>query len=164
VARVLIVGCGCRGGELAAALVADGHYVRGTTRRATRTAEIEATGAQPVVADPERLATLLPQLEGVAVICWLMGSALGEPELIAAIHGPRLGSLLEKLVDTPVGGFVYEAAGGVPRGRLDDGAAIVREAGERWRMPVEVVWEDPADHAAWLQAMRSAVGRILARG
>jgi uncharacterized protein YbjT (DUF2867 family) len=164
VARVLIVGCGCRGRELAAALVADGHSVRGTTRQATRVSEIEATGAQAAVADPDRLATLLPQLEGVGAICWLMGSALGEPEVIAAIHGPRLRSLLEKLVDTPVRGFVYEAGGGVQRALLDGGAAITREAGERWQIPVEVVRQDPSGRAAWLEAMRGAVGRVLAGG
>ena len=49
----------------------------------------------------------------VAVVVWLLGSASGEPETIAAIHGPRLESLLEKLVDSPVRGFAYEAAGSV---------------------------------------------------
>src|SRR5213078_1435393 len=109
--------------------MSDGHAVRGTTRRAARVAEIEASGAQAAIADPNRLGTLLPELEGLAAICWLMGSAVGEPELIAALHGPRLESLLEKLVDTPVRGFVYEAGGTVQRTRLDAGAEIASEAG-----------------------------------
>jgi len=46
VARVLIVGCGCRGQALAGALVAAGHAVRGTTRALARLADIEASGAQ----------------------------------------------------------------------------------------------------------------------
>ena len=40
-ARVLIVGCGCRGRALAAELVAGGHAVRATTRRS------EALAASP---------------------------------------------------------------------------------------------------------------------
>ena len=38
-----------------------------------------------------------------------MGTASGIPESLAALHGPRLQTLLEKLVDTPVRGVVYEA-------------------------------------------------------
>ena len=61
-ARALIVGCGCRGRALAGELVTAGHEVRGTTRRSERLAEIEATGAEAVLADPDRLATVVPQL------------------------------------------------------------------------------------------------------
>jgi hypothetical protein len=156
-ARVLIVGCGCRGRSLAGTLAADGHALRGTTRRAARLAEIEAAGAEAVVADPDRLGTVMVQLAGVTVVCWLMGSAADAAEL----HGPRLETLLERLVDTPVRGIVYEAAGIVEPELLSGGAAAVRAASERWRMPAEVVEADPADHAAWLAAMRSAVERLL---
>lgn len=156
-ARVLIVGCGCRGRSLAAALVADGHAVRGTTRDPAGLAEIEATGAEAVVADPDRLGTMMVQLAGVTLICWLMGSAAGADDL----HGPRLETLLERLVDTPVRGIVYEAAGSVEPALLASGAAAVRAAADRWRMPAEVVELDPADHAAWLAQMRAAVERLL---
>jgi nucleoside-diphosphate-sugar epimerase len=162
VARVLIVGCGCRGRELAAALVAEGHAVRGTTRRAGSVAEIEAVGAEAAVADPDRLATILPQLEGVSAVCWLMGSAVEEPETLAALHGPRLETLLERLVDTPVRGVVYEAAGSVPADLLARGAGLVREASDRWRIRVEILDEAPADHDAWLAATTQAVERLLA--
>jgi hypothetical protein len=64
-------------------------------------------------------------------------------------------------VDTPARGVVYEAGGSVEPGWLDRGARIARAAGERWRMPVEVVGEDPADRSAWLDAMRGAVDRVL---
>src|SRR5919204_1401335 len=101
-ARVLIVGCGCRGRELAAALRAEGHRVRGTTRREEGVEAIEATGAEAAVADPDRLSTLLPLIEGVSVVCWLMGTAVAAPEVIGAIHGSRLSTLLHRLVDTPV--------------------------------------------------------------
>jgi nucleoside-diphosphate-sugar epimerase len=157
VARVLIVGCGCRGRALAERLAADGYAVRGTTRVPARTAEIEAAGADAVVADPGRLATLVPRLAGVSAICWLLGSAGGAPEL----HRERLRTLLERLVDTPVRGVVYEAAGSVDRALLEEGATIVEEASARWRIPVEVVEEDPASHAEWLAAMSGAVARLL---
>jgi nucleoside-diphosphate-sugar epimerase len=160
VARVLIVGCGCRGRALAERLVADGYAVRGTTRRPAATAAIETAGAEGVVADPDRLGTLVPRLAGVSAVCWLLGSAAGAPEL----HGARLRTLLERLVDTPVRGVVYEAAGSASPRLLAGGAAAVREASARWRIPVEVVDEDPARHADWLAAMTAAVARLLAPG
>ncbi len=121
-ARVLIVGCGCRGRALAAEL--GEHAVRGTTRSAERVPELEAAGIEGVAADPDRLATLVPALGGVTVVCWLMGSAEGSPD----VHGDRLKTLMEHLVDTPVRGLVYEAAGSVDLALLDRGAQIVRTA------------------------------------
>jgi 3-hydroxyisobutyrate dehydrogenase-like beta-hydroxyacid dehydrogenase len=159
VARVLIVGCGCRGRSLAAALREDGHPVRGTTRAPKRLAEIEAAGVEAVVADPDRLGTVMGQLAGVTAVCWLMGSATGPTA--AALHGPRLETLLERLVDTPVRGIVYEAAGSVDAALLASGAAAVSGAAARWRMAAEVVAADPAEHGEWLADMRAAVGRLL---
>jgi uncharacterized protein YbjT (DUF2867 family) len=149
VARVLIVGCGCRGRALAAALREDGHAVRGTTRSADTLAQLEAAEVEGVVADPDRLGTVMGQLAGVTAVCWLMGNAGGD------VNGPRLETFLERLVDTPVRGIVYEAAGG------SGGADAVRAAAERWRMPEEIVDADPADHEAWLAAMHAAVKRLL---
>ena len=76
-ARALIVGCGCRGQALARVLVSTGHSVRGTTRREERLADIEATGAEAALADPGKLATRVPLLEGASVICWLLAGATG---------------------------------------------------------------------------------------
>jgi nucleoside-diphosphate-sugar epimerase len=158
VARVLIVGCGCRGRALARELRAAGHAVRGTTRDAARLAEIEAAGAEAVLADPDRLGTLMTHLHGVTLVCWLMGSANGTAD---DLHGPRLRSMLERLVDTPVRGVVYEAAGSVAPNLLADGAAAVRAASATWSIPAEVVEADPADAKAWLAAMTDAVRRLL---
>jgi len=158
-ARVLVVGCGCRGRSLAATLRADGHAVRGTTRSAAALGEIEAAGAEGVVADPDRLGTVMAHLAGVTAVCWLLGTATGPPA--ADLHGPRLETLLERLVDTPVRGIVYEAAGSVEPELLAAGAAAVRAAAERWRMAAELVEADPAEHAGWLAAMQAAVGRLL---
>jgi hypothetical protein len=157
-ARVLIVGCGCRGRTLAAALQAEGHSVRGTTRREAGLAAIDAVGAEGVVADPDRLGTLMQQLPGVTVVCWLMGSSADAAEL----HGDRLQTFVERLVDTPVRGLVYEAAGTVDDALLEEGAAIVLEGSRTWRIPVEVVDAEPAGHDEWLSAMRAGVERLLA--
>jgi uncharacterized protein YbjT (DUF2867 family) len=155
------VGCGCRGRELARALSEHGHAVRGTTRDPDATEAIARAGAEAVVADPDRLATLLPAVEGVSAICWLMGSARGDTGGVAPLHGERLRSLLERLVDTPVRGFVYEGAGSVDGGLLARGAAAAREAAETYRMRVEVVESDPSDPGVWTHAMTAAVARVL---
>ena len=76
-ARVLIVGCGCRGQALARDLRAAGHAVRGTTRDPARADAIAAAGAEPYVGDPDRIATLMDALAGVTILCWLMGTATG---------------------------------------------------------------------------------------
>jgi uncharacterized protein YbjT (DUF2867 family) len=160
-ARALIVGCGCRGRALGALLAAEGWSVRGTTRIPEHAPPIEAAGIEPAVADPDRPETLLDLVGDVAVVCWLLGSAQGEPEVLAGIHGSRLERLLERLVDTPVRGFVYEAAGEVQRLHLERGAEIVRSAAETWRIPVEAVEADPVDLEAWVQAMTAATQRLL---
>jgi hypothetical protein len=110
-----------------------------------------------VVADPDRLATVVPALSGVTIVCWLMGTASGSPEL----HGSRLQTLAEHLVDTPVRGLVYEAAGTVDPALLAAGAGIVRDASRTWHIPGEIVSADPANHEAWLGAMKDAVERLL---
>ena len=158
---MLVVGCGCRGRALATALAASGHAVRGTTRRESELAAIEAAGAEAALADPDRLATLLPLLAGVSVMAWLMGSATGDAESLAALHGSRLESIAGKLVDSHVRGLVYEAAGTVAPGVLTGGGAVARGVGAANRMPVEVVESDPATPGPWLEAMTAAVERVL---
>jgi hypothetical protein len=69
--------------------------------------------------------------------------------------------MLEHLVDTPVRGVVYEAAGSADPELLGAGAAAVRRASATWSIPAEVVDKDPADHDAWLVAMGAAVSRLL---
>jgi uncharacterized protein YbjT (DUF2867 family) len=162
VARVLIVGCGCRGQALARSLVESGHAVRGTTRSGERTGEIAAAGAEPFVGDPDRIATLMDALYGVTIVCWLLGSASGDPERVAALHDGRLRMLFEKLVDTGVRGVVYEAAGSAEAGALGRGEEIARDAHSRWLIPLEVLTVAPDDHGAWLGAAAGAVERLLA--
>lgn len=135
--------------------------VRGTTRDPGKLGQVEAACGQAAVADPDRLGTLLPLLGGVSVVCFLLGSADGTSRSIAALHGPRLRSLLAKLVDTPVRGLIYEAAGTVPAEILAEGGVAVRAAGVTYRMPTRVIEVAPVPTQPWLAAMRSAVGEVL---
>jgi hypothetical protein len=155
------VGCGCRGRSLARALRAEGHAVRGTTREPAATAGLEADGIEPWVGDPDRIGTLTRALDGVTVACWLLGSATGKPETLAALHGPRLRSFCERVVDTTVRGLVYEAAGAVPAGLLAGGAEIAREAARTWEIPLGILAADPADRGEWLDAAERGVRELL---
>lgn len=136
--------------------------MRGTSRREDGLAAIEAAGIEAAPADPERPGTLLDLVGDVAVVHYLLGSAVGDPELLAAIHGPRLERLLEKLVDTPVRGFVYEASGDVDAALLAAGADLVRAAAATWRIPIEIVSGDPTDHSSWAAEMVAATRAVLA--
>jgi uncharacterized protein YbjT (DUF2867 family) len=158
-ARALIVGCGCRGRELGTELVRIGWQVRGTSRRPEGLDAIEAAGLEPAPADPDRPGTVLEHCGDVAVVVWLLGAANGEAK--SAIHGPRLESLLEKLVDSPVRGFAYEAVGSVDEQTLTEGAGIVERAAERWRIPVTLLtegWRDPG----WADRTAAGIDRLLA--
>ncbi len=152
-ARALIVGCGCRGRELGARLLAEGWAVRGTSRREEGLAAIAAAGVEPALADLDRVGTVLELVGDVAVVYLLLGSATGDAEAVAAIHGPRLERLMEKLVDTSVRGVVYEAVGSADAAVLAAGAEIVRAAGRTWRIPVEIVGEEREDPAGWSEEM-----------
>lgn len=167
-ARALIVGCGCRGRLLGERLAAAGWAVRGTSRREQGLAAIEAAGIEAAAADPERPGTLLDLIADVAVVFYLLGSATGPAEEVAAIHGPRLERLLEKLVDTPVRGFVYEAAGSVEAELLAGGAELVRSAGRTWRIPCEIVERGgraaAEDHGAWAAEMADLALGLLKAG
>lgn len=161
-ARVLIVGCGCRGQALARALRARGHAVRGTTRSAARAAEVEAAGAEVWVGDPDRVATIHYALADVTILCWLMGSARGSAEQLEALHGSRLRMLLERTIDTTVRGLLYEAAGTVDPALLAAGGETVRAACGKSEIPHALLTADPADHEAWLDAALAAVDELLA--
>ena len=137
-ARALIVGCGCRGRELGGRLLAEGWQVRGTSRRRAGLEAIEAAGIEPALADPARPGPVLDLVTDVATIIWLLGSAEGDHDALAALHGSALERVLERIVETPVRRFVYESEGDVEPEILARGAAIARAAGERWRIPVTV--------------------------
>jgi uncharacterized protein YbjT (DUF2867 family) len=161
VARVLIVGCGCRGQALARTLRAEGHAVRATSRTEARRADIEATGAEFHRGDPDRVASLSYALDNATILCWLLGSATGDPGHVAALHGSRLQRLLERTIDTTVRGVLYEAAGTVDAGVLARGAETVARACAYSEIPYRLLAADPADAAAWVAAARDRVGELL---
>ena len=160
-ARVLIVGCGCRGLELSAQLIGRGHAVRGTTRDPPRLAELEAAGVEPVLADPDRVGTLFQALDGVGVVCVRLGSAAGPADQLAALHGTRLEMLMARTIDTTVRGVVYEAAGTVDAGVLAGGAETVGRLCDTSRIPYRVLRADPGDAAAWVGAASACVDAAL---
>jgi hypothetical protein len=158
-ARALIVGCGCRGRELGTELAGLGWQVRGTSRREGLEA-IEAAGLQAAEADPDRPGTVLELCGDVAVVVWLLGSAEGDSDAISAIHGPRLERLLEKLVDSPVRGFAYEAVGSVDAEVLSGGQEIIERAGETWRIPVAFL-ASGRDEPGWAVRTAGTVAGLL---
>lgn len=139
--------------------------MRGTSRSEEGLAPIAAAGIEPALADLDRVGTVLEWVGDVAVVYVLLGSAEGEPEDVAAIHGPRLERLMEKLVDTPVRGVVYEAVGSAEPALLASGAEIVRAASRTWRIPVEIASCERDDRdrgsAAWSEEMAHLALQLL---
>lgn len=162
--RCLIIGCGCRGRLLAAALSAQGHAVRGTTRDRARLAQIEASSAEAVLADPDRVATLIGALDHVTVVCILLASASGPPDRLQALHGTRLAMLLTKLIDTTVRGVVYETRGALDGAVLAEGALQIDAFAQRSHARTVLLDADPRRPRAWLAAALDAVERAAGGG
>jgi uncharacterized protein YbjT (DUF2867 family) len=163
VARALIVGCGCSGRALGGELRDEGWEVRGTSRDIGGLEAIEAAGIEPARADPDQPGTILELVGDVAIVIWLLGSAEDTTENVAAIHGPRLESLLERFVETPVRGFVYEGAGTVDAGLLSAGAELARNAERTWRIPVAVTETPRSSGPRWVEELETAAVELLAR-
>ena len=159
--RALVVGGGCRALDLTRALVAEGHAVRAVTRREEHRAAIEAAGAECWIGDPDVVGTLRYALDNVTLLLWLLGTASGDPQQVAELHGPRLRMLLDKTADTTVRGVVYEACGSVAPETLAAGAEEVRRAHRLNEIPFALLEADPADRAAWLPAARTAIDALL---
>jgi nucleoside-diphosphate-sugar epimerase len=161
VARCLIIGCGCRGRALAAELRTRGHAVRATTRDSGNVERIEAVGAEAVLGDPDRIATLAGAFDHVSIACLLLGSATGAREQLAALHGPRLEMLLARMLDTTVRGILYEAAGTVEQAVLQQGANSVRTVCEDSRIPYALLTADPSDCLEWVRAASGEIDELL---
>lgn len=161
-ARVLILGGGCRGRRLAERLIhSDGHAVRITTRTESGRAAIEQLGAQCAVGDPGRLATLSGVLDGVTVACWLLATASGPAANVRALHGPRLRAFLGQAIDSTVRGFLYEAPAGLPLTAA--GERTVAALGARNAIPVEFQRANPTgDPEAWVADACAGVATLLA--
>ncbi len=160
-ARALIVGCGCRGRAVGKQLLAKGWQVRGTSRRKEGLAAIEAAGIEPALADPADPGSVLELVGDVAMLFWLLGSARGTDEELAAIHGPRLDRLIERVVETPVRSIVYDGRGTVDPILLARGKESVEAAAETWDIPVSTILVDPDDDAKWGDAERIWVETVV---
>lgn len=161
-ARIVIVGCGCRGVELARVLIQDGHAVRGTTRDPARADELESAGIEAWVGDPDRIATINYAMENATILFWALASAAGpDEESLTALHGSRLQMMLERTIDSTVRGVLYEARGTLPGEVLCTGAGLVEEGCHKNEIPWAIVDEDPADHVAWLRGAKDAIDGLL---
>ena len=147
-ARLLVVGGGCRALDLAAQL-----------RTEAGRAAIEAAGGECVIADPDRVGSLRYALDNVTLVAWLLGTATGDN--VAALHGSRLEMMLWRTIDTTARGIVYEAAGTVDAQTLAQGRALVERFAAYNEIPLHVLTADPRDRAAWLAAARSGVEALL---
>jgi nucleoside-diphosphate-sugar epimerase len=161
VARALLVGCGCAAREAGAALLERGWAVRGSSRSRGRLDRIADAGIEPVLADPDRVGSIVELLADVTVLAWLPAAALSDPEALQRLNGERLGSLLEKLVDTPVRGVVYVAPPASDAGS-DPGRALLADAEARWRIPVRIVERGTGDGALWASSAAVAVEAVIA--
>jgi uncharacterized protein YbjT (DUF2867 family) len=163
VARALIIGCGCSGRALGSELLDEGWAVRGTSRDEEGLVAIEEAGIEPARADPEKPATILELVDDVAVVIWLLGNATGTDEKIASIHGPRLEGLLERFVETPVRGFVYEGVGTVDPKLLAGGAGLARDAERTWHIPVAITKTLREHGPAWAEELELVTLELLSR-
>ncbi len=181
VARILIVGGGCRGRRFAERMVEQGHAVRATTRSEAGCTAIEATGAECWIGTPDRLATLRGALENVTVACWMLACARGSEEEIAPLHSSRLEFFLSQVIDTTARGLIYDAwalpgaagpAGGADadgtdarrptREMLAEGARIFRSLTELNAIPAVVLeGERPSEGK---ERGEGAEGRAVGRG
>jgi uncharacterized protein YbjT (DUF2867 family) len=161
----LIIAGGCRGRALAAALVGEGLVVRVSTRTEDTRAVIEAAGAECWIGSPDRLATLRGALDGVTILCWLLGACVGSPAELTELHTSRLRFLLTQAIDTTVRGFVYESRGtSTPAAALAEGEQVVRSLVARNAIPATFLTADPGDPGAWLADATAAVTSLLAGG
>lgn len=161
-ARILLLGGGCRGRQLAAGLVEDGHGVRITTRDEAGRAAIMAVGAECWIGTPDRLATLRGALDSVTIACWLLGTAQGSAEQLAELHGARLEFFLTQAIDTTVRGILYESRGTLASASvLAEGERLARRMTELNQIPLACVVEDPSDSDLWVAAARRAVDSLL---
>ena len=158
-ARLLVVGGGCRALSLAAELREEGHAVRAATRSEARRAPIESVGAECVIADPDRIGTLRYALDNVTLLLWLLGTATGPN--VADLHGSRWAMMLERTIDTTIRGVVYEAAGTVDPELLRGGMRAGARLASRNEIPLRVLDADPANRAAWVREARAAVDSLL---
>ena len=119
---VLVVGAtGVLGSATARSLLASGHSVRGMTRRAARIRDIEALGAEPVIADLANPSSLARACDGADRVFAAAHGALGRGRNRSEViddAGHR--ALIDAARNARVGRFVYTSAlGAAPDHPID---------------------------------------------
>lgn len=163
-ARLLIVGGGERCVSLSQALKERGHVTRIVASGEGEREALKRAGAECWIGDPLRLATMTGALEGVTIVCWLLGDANGSEEEVEALHDARLRAFLERVIDSTVRGVVYEASGSAPESVLSRGTDVAREMTERNAIPLRLLTESPTQRERWMEEARAAVASLLGEG
>ena len=142
-ARVLIVGCGCRGRTLAASLIEQGLAVRGTTRRPAAAATRPRSGRSP----PWPIPTGWPRWCRSSRGCRWSAGCSGAPRG----RRRRTSTACDWRRCSPTS-WTPRSAGSSTRPRARStrnaggGGALVARGGRRWRLPGVIVTEDPGRH------------------
>ena len=157
-ARFLLVGSQQHVLLLGEELAEQGHAVRAITSGTNLAAEFESAAIELVNADRALLGTVLPHLDGVAIVCWLSEADPDAEQTPAAAerHVERITGLMEKIVDTGVRGFVYEARPGT-----ETAVSAIEHASTTWMIPVATFSADQDNPVAWLQAAHAAIDNAL---
>lgn len=133
-------------------LIADGYAVRCAVAGGAPV----CAGAETVDATPDLPGGIVMALQGVAVVAWLLGD---EPWHDPDLHGEKLETMLLRVVDTGVRGFVYERPTGFATADqlATAGEAEVNKAGDTWHIPTACVSADEELAAN----VATAVGELL---
>ncbi len=143
-ARVLLTGTPERIAPVAERLVADGFAVRCAVPGGAPVCD----GAESIDATPDLPGGIVMALQGVAVVAWLLGD---ESWSDRDLHGEKLETMLLRVVDTGVRGFIYEQPHGFvgADSLAQSGVAQVAHAHDTWHIPVATVnaADQPLDQA-----------------
>lgn len=123
-------------------------------RAAAVRSELEVRGyaVREVEGDPLLPGHVFEALENVAVVCWLMGSGEGPTGPAPEANGEQLETVLLKVVDTGVRGFVFERP-------ADELNTHVEHARATWHIPIEEVAAGDGD--VWCGSVCDAVDAAL---
>ena len=103
-------------------------------------------------------------MENSTILVWALASASGnDPEKLSALHGTRLEMMLERTIDSPVRGVLYEAVGSLPEEDLATGRAQVERACAKNEIPWAVLESDPSDKVSWAVAAKGQIDELLTR-
>lgn len=124
-------------------------------------------GGEAVAFDALRLGTLLPLLAGTSCLCWCFGMPARPAAEQRELHTTRLQSVLERIVDSPVRAFVYEAPAAAPAAEgavdLTPSGELVRSWCERLRIRHAIVDTEPGPQVAARQVAAAALALLAGR-